>query len=284
MGLLLGVLALYPDDPSVRAVNRWALPLGVGALALLGLFGWRSSRVASPLLPAALTGRPAFWLSLSANAFTGAALMVALVDVPVLARGVYGIDQNAAGLLLVRFLAGIPVGALLGGLVSARLGRRLPVVAGFAAAAAMFWLMSGWGAHQDRTDPLGVLVTLFAGGLGFGLVIAPLSALVIELGGSAEHGVAAAAFVVARTLGMLAGLSGLTAFGLRRFYVILASFGPCAGSSLSAQLTCLELHVRDALLREYQEIFGVAAGLCLLACLLALLSLSGRTAPTAAPG
>src|SRR5437764_11694862 len=50
LGLGLGalVLALYPDAPSVRAVNYWWLPLSVLAAALLGGYLWRQLRRLEP--------------------------------------------------------------------------------------------------------------------------------------------------------------------------------------------------------------------------------------------
>jgi hypothetical protein len=86
---------------------------------------------------------------------------------------------------------------------------------------------------------------------------------------------------------MLAGLSALTAFGLRRFYEILSGLSAsCQQPRLSERVNCLEQAVAVALLREYQAVFLVAAGLCLLAALVAVLSLrparSGSVA--AAPG
>jgi len=47
-------------------------------------------------------------------------VMTALVDVPILGRAVFGLDQLQAGNLLVRFLAGVPVGALAGGFLAGR--------------------------------------------------------------------------------------------------------------------------------------------------------------------
>ena len=66
-------------------------------------------------------------------------------------------------------------------------------------------------------------LALAACGLGFGIVIAPLAAAVLTLTRCENHGLASSLVVLARTLGMLIGLSTLTAFGLHRFHQILGS-------------------------------------------------------------
>src|SRR5260370_16262609 len=161
-----------------------------------------------------------------ANVLIGAALMVALVDVPVLGRLVFSLDQLGSGLLLSRFLAGIPVGAVLGGWLAGRLGGRVVAVAGMVLSAAAFLQMSTWPANALALH-LGPLrqadVALAPCGLGFGLVIAPLTAALLPLPPAPAHGLATSLVVLARTMGMLVGLSALTAFGLYRFHQILAT-------------------------------------------------------------
>ena len=108
--------------------------------------------------------------------------MVVLLDVPVLARAVFDIDQLHAGLLLTQFLIGIPVGALAGGWLAGRAGGRPVAVAGLAVAAVGFVLMTRWQAdeltrHFGRLREADLVLGLC--GLGFGLVIAPLAYLLI---------------------------------------------------------------------------------------------------------
>jgi len=285
LGLLL--LGLYPDDPSHRAVNAYALPLLAGAAIALGLFGWRQVRLLDPLLPRELLLARPFLGSLLANLLLGGALMVVLLDVPVLARGVFDIDQLHAGLLLTQFLVGIPVGALAGGWLAGRVGGRPVAVAGLALAAVGFVLMTRWQADElaRHSGPLREAdLVLGLCGLGFGLVIAPLAAAVLDATRRREHGLASSLVVLSRTSGMLLALSALTAFGLHRFYALLATYPPPSGNDLHAQLKLLEQHVTSALVEEYHEIFAIAAGLCLLAALVALVSLGGRRPVSAEPG
>ena len=76
----------------------------------------------------------------------------------------------------------------------------------------------------------------------------------------------------------LLGLSALAAFGIRRFYELFNQSplpAPAPGSSLAAQAAALQAHAATALLQEYHEIFSITAGICLLAALVALATLSG---------
>jgi MFS family permease len=272
VGLGLVVVALYPDDPDHRATSALFIPAGALGLLVLAAYGRRQLRRLEPLIPRDLLRSPRFIGASAANLLIGAALMVALVDVPVLGRLVFNLDQLGSGLLLTQFLLGIPVGAVLGGFLSSRLGGRPTAVAGMMLSAAAFVQMSGWQSNELSLH-LGALrqvdVALGVCGLGFGVVIAPLTAAVLELTRAQSHGLATSLVVLARTMGMLVGLSALTAFGLNRFHQILGT--PVLNdTSLRARIDHLARLVAAAFLQEYREIFSVAAVLCVLSALIIL--------------
>ena len=274
-GLGLLVLALYPDDPANRATGALFVPAGAASLVILGVYAWRQVRQLEPLIPRPLLRSAAFVGSSLANLIVGAALMVALVDVPILGRLVFNLDELNSGLLLTRLLAGVPVGALLGGLLSARIGLRVTAVLGLGCSAIAFWQMSAWPAGELGLH-LGPFrqadVALAACGLGFGVVIAPLAASVLNLARTETHGLASSLVVLARTLGMLVGLSALTAFGLHRFHQILGS--PVVNDpTVRERVDHLARLVSAAFLQEYREIFAIAAGLCMMAALVAVATL-----------
>jgi MFS family permease len=138
--------------------------------------------------------------------------------------------------------------------------------------------MSGW-----RADELALHwgpvrqadIALAACGLGFGVVIAPLTAAVLGLTRSQSHGLATSLVVLARTVGMLIGLSALTAFGLYRFHQILGT--PVLNDpDLRARIKHLAALVADAFLREYREIFLIAAGLCVAAAVVIVITVQPR--------
>jgi MFS family permease len=280
LGLGLAVVALYPDDPGRRAVNANAVPFGLAAAVVLAAFAWRQARHLSPLVTRDLLRSRAFGGSMTTNLLAGGALIVALVDVPVLARGVYDLDTLHSGLLLSRLLLGIPVGALAGGWLAGRLGARATSAAGLLVAGTAFVLMSGWDLRELSTAGLRASAELAACGTGFGLVIAPLSLAVLDRAAAEEYGLASSLVVLSRTVGMVLVLSALTALGLARLQSIVATrhcdtltAGP---GGLRDKLTAYETCLRGALLQEYREIFLVAAGLCALAALVALITLPSR--------
>ena len=268
-GLGALVFALYPDDPEHRAVNSLFLPAGLVAIALLGGYGWRQLRRLEPLIPRDLLRSPAFGGATLANVLIGAALIVTLVDVPILGRLVFNLGALDSGLLLTQFLVGVPVGAVAGGVVAARIGNRITGAAGMAVSAAAFLQMSTWTANELslRLGPVSQAdLALAACGIGFGLVIAPLTVGVLALTRGESHGLATSLVVLARTMGMLVGLSALTAFGLYRFHQILGT-PVLTDPNLHDRVKHLERLVGAAFLQEYREIFVIAAALCLAALL-----------------
>ena len=227
LGAALGgvIVAFASADPEVAVLSRSGLGWLAGSAVAAVLFGWRQRVASQPLVPrGALRPRPA-WGAVAVSFFVGAALIAALVDIPFFARlTVYPDSQLDAALVLVRFLAALPVGALLGGWLTRRFAPGPVAAVGMAMAAAAFVLMAGW----DDESLLSVAATgpLVLGGLGFGLAIAPVNAALLAATDRSVHGVTSALLVVARMVGMLVGISALTTIGLRRFYSVSSSIPP----------------------------------------------------------
>ena len=275
-GLL--VLALYPDDPEHRATNALTIPAGAAAVVVLVGYAWRHVRQLEPLIPRDLLRSRTFAGVVSANLLIGAALIVTLVDVPLLGRLVFSQTQLDSGLLLTQFLIGVPLGAVVGGWLAGRAGNLPTAAIGLTLSAIAFALMAGWQANELtlRAGPLRQAdLTLAVCGSGFGLVIAPLTAAVLALTRGQSHGLATSLVVLARTMGMLVGLAALTAFGLYRFNQILGTpvlYDP----DLRSRVKHLERLVAAAFLQEYREIFLIAVGLCVLAAIVIAFALPPR--------
>ncbi|HSK26520.1 MAG TPA: MFS transporter [Jiangellales bacterium] len=272
------VLAFATADATVELVSpRAPLYLGVAALAALGL-ALRQRRAADPVLPLDRLRHPAAWGAMLVSLLMGAALIATMVQVPVYARtALTGETQLDAALELMRFLVGMPVGALLGGwLVRHRSGAAL-AGAGMGLAAAGLLHTTTWdlGTIDGRTDDLVLLVA----GLGFGLAIAPVNAALLAATPSSVHGRATALLVLARTIGKLVGLSALTALGLRAFYRAQADVPSPGLLCPTTPLDCppyAEALQRTVLAQVHASLAGAAA-CAALAAVLALLLLRGRS-------
>jgi len=137
--------------------------------------------------------------------------------------------------------------------------------------AVAFWRMSTWDAHS--LDHPVERLSLVLGGLGFGLAIAPVNAVLLGHTADAVHGVASALLIVARMVGMLLGISALTTIGLRAFYRASDSIPPAAELCRGKATLCQAYKdaVRDAGITQLHAVFIGAAVCALTAALLALL-------------
>ncbi|HZI96001.1 MAG TPA: MFS transporter, partial [Actinomycetales bacterium] len=277
LGLALGgvVLAFAQADPSRQVVSDDGPLLLLGTAVCALLFALRQRRARSPLVPHGTLRHPAAAGALAVNLFVGAALVAALVDVPVFARATrYPDSQLGAALVLVQLLVALPVGAVAGGWLCQRLPPRVVAAAGMAFAATGFAAMTQW--DEGALDGVGSTLALVVTGLGFGLAIAPVNAALLAATRPAVHGIASSLVVVARTVGMLVGLALLTAVGLRVFYARQAEIGSpltlCPGSP--ADCPAYEIASRAALLDELHAIFAGAGACALVAAVLAAVLLA----------
>ena len=279
------ILAFATADPKVQVFSdqgRWYL---LGAAVASVAFVVHLRRASDPLLPrGALRDRPA-WGSVVVSFLIGAALIAALIDVPLFARTTtYQDSQLLAALVLVRFLVAMPVGAVVGGYLTRVLPAGVITAVGMVMAATGFVLMSRWGV--DALESWTATVPLVVGGLGFGLALAPVNAAVLAHTADAVHGLASAMVVVARMVGMLVGISALTTIGLRRYYAEQADIPPIQDVCPAGTTRCAEYSdlLRAAGIAQEQTVFVGAAGCALLAAVLALVLLRGADTRAAGHG
>jgi MFS family permease len=275
----LATWGLYNPAPDGKQVlPSYGLPLLLGALvAAIAFFVWEKFARTRLIEPAGVHFRP-FLAALGASLAAGAALMVTLVNVELFGQGVLGLDKNGAAGLLLRFLIALPIGALLGGWIATKVGDRIVAFAGLLIAAGGYWLISKWpvdllaARHDLGLFTVPALDTdLAIAGLGLGLVIGPLTSATLRVVPAAHHGIASAAVVVSRMIGMLIGIAALSAWGLYRFNQILASLPSATGNNLKERLAAQAARVRVAYVMQYGEIFGITATVCVVGALLALL-------------
>jgi MFS family permease len=278
----LAVVGLYNANPDGKhALPSYGPPLIVAAIAFAVIFFvWERFSRTKLIEPTGVHFRP-FLSALGSSLCAGAALMVTLVDVELFAQGVLGKDQDHAALMLLWFLAALPIGALLGGAIATKIGDRAVAFVGLLIAAGGYWLISKWSVNLlDQKHDIFGLVSLPAlhsdlavAGIGLGLVIAPLTSASLRAVPSAQHGIASAAVVVARMTGMLIGVAALSAWGFYRLPQLVAKLASevPANAGLAERVLHQATLYRQAFAGMYGEIFQVTVVVCVVGALLGLL-------------
>ena len=237
-GLGAIIIAFASAEPESNAISPSAPVLLPLAALAAGAFAWRQRTAAQPLIPrGALINRPA-WGALIVSFFIGSSLIAALVDIPFFARlTIYQDSQLNAALVLVRFLIALPVGAVLGGWLLRHVHPAVLTSIAMIVSGLAFLHMATW--DRYALNSVGETISLVIAGLGFGLAIAPVNAVLLESTEDAVHGVASALLIVSRMVGMLIGISALTTIGLHEFYAASADIPPatqlCGGAATACR-------------------------------------------------
>jgi MFS family permease len=283
-GLGLLVAGLHNPEPDRSPLPPWGVPVIVAGFAVLAGFVLWEVRARTRLLDLSGARRGPLLATLAVSFLSGAALMVTLVDVQLVAQSLLGEDSFGGALILLRFLVALPVAAVLGGMLARRVGERWPMAAGMAVAAVGYLLIAGWPADLAAASygPLPRMdVDLAVTGFGLGLVIAPVSSAGLRAVSAAQHGVASAAVVVARMMGMLLGIAALSAWGFHRFQALTGDLSMPLPFGLPPeearrQVAAYQAALQEALRTEYREIFLITAVLCALGAVAALAVRGGR--------
>ncbi len=259
LGLALAVLTFaLVDDPNARrpAVATVALLASAGGIA--AIWAWYERRIPEPMLRFELFRPRPVQAATLASFLVGVGLIVTLISVPLFVNLVLVESPLEGGLTLMRFTVAVPVGALLGGWLATRLELRATAVLGMALAAVGFAGLQAW--DRELSQALRTVPQL-VGGLGFGLVIAPLAAAVLQHVDEAHRATASAWLTLSRVTGMLVGAALLTSTGLGRFYA--------RAGSLDFESPEFTLLVAEAQVSTFREVFIAAGALMLAAALVA---------------
>ncbi len=268
-------LALARVDSPDTLFLAYILSASVAFLAFI----IRQRLTDSPLLPLSMFRSRSFASSNIVHLLVGAALIIAMVTIPLMANTVLQKSALEGGLTLMRMTLAIPIGAALGGLACQRVDIRIPTTIGLALIALGFWLMSSWG--TDIADPA-MSLHLAAAGLGFGILIAPISLAALNSVSSELRGTASATITAMRVVGMTFGLAALTAWGTERFQQLVVGLElPLAIPGETAQQTQARVHefesaLTDAGLSVFNEFFLIAMAVSLIAILPAMFMILRR--------
>lgn len=198
--------------------DSWLRWFYVVAVVALVSFVWRQRTTEDPLIDFALFRGRNLTVAVAINFLVGAALVIAMVDVPLFVNVVeIDVARSAviAGWVLSSLTAAMAISSYLGGRYTESTWYRPPVVAGLAIATTAYVAI---GLSWDVDIAYGTMaVQLALLGIGLGLVIAPTSAAVVDEAPVERRGTAAGVVVMLRLVGFSVGLSGLTAYGLWRF-------------------------------------------------------------------
>lgn len=217
-----------------------------------------------PMVELSLFKRWPFSASALVSLLVGAALIIAMVNIPLFIATVLGGQPIDSGLALLRLTAMIPLGAISGGWLCARITYRLTAILGLIFTATGFWLMHLW---PIQVNWLQITISAVIGGFGFGLVIAPIATTAINAVSNRQMGMGSSVVTVLRMVGMILGLALLTSWGLARFHNLLLAFKPPAGVIPFSDIynKALAHYAIFAAHEVYTSIFLAAGFICLIA-------------------
>ena len=262
LGATLTVVTIGLSQRAIFSLDS-AFPyimLALGA-ALAIAFVFIERRSAHPLIAPFLYRSRAFVSANMTQLMAGMSLIIALVGVPLMANTIMEKGDWESALHLARLMVAIPVGAAVGGYILRWTPARPIVITGLVLIGIGLLFMSGW---ERDVDELRLTAPLLMAGLGFGLILPPISVTALSAAPSDYWGTAASLVTAARMVGMAMGLAALSAWGIERFYSLTAgmSIGPSLDEAGEALI--------GAGVSVFQDLFMIAGLISLLAILPAL--------------
>jgi EmrB/QacA subfamily drug resistance transporter len=235
-------------------------------------------KVRWPVVDLSLFKRFPFSASSFVSLLVGAALIIAMADIPIFVDTVLNRPVLDSGLALMRMTIMIPIGALLGGWLCSRVSCRVTGIIGLLFAAAGFYLMSRWPMDVGWTQ---ITISTVTAGLGFGLVIAPISTTAINAAREQQAGIGSAIVTALRMTGMILGLAALTSWALAYFKQLASQYPSLPLTATTAQFVQWSkgyaAHLISSAHMVYSEVFFVTMFVCLIAIIPAIF-LWGRDA------
>jgi MFS family permease len=271
--LILAILFLLAFI-AVELIPRWRVP----RLSLSRRFPFLHVRLVQkthwPVVDLSLFKRFPFSASSLVSLLVGAALIIAMADIPLFVNTVLSRQINEAdlplvsGLALLRMTAMIPVGAFLGGWLCSRISCRFTGVLGLLFVATGFYLMSRWPMNVDWTQ---ITISTVTTGFGFGLVIAPISTTAINAVRATQAGMGAAIVTSLRMVGMMLGLAALTSWALAYFKQLASQFPSLPATATADQFAKWSQDYANHLITSAHAVYSAVFFTTMILCLIAII-------------
>ncbi|MGH2560978.1 MAG: MFS transporter [Thermomicrobiales bacterium] len=251
----------------------YVVPLVVAGLVFFLAFVLWQRRSQDPLVPMRLFEHRIIASALVGNVLIGAALIVTMVDIPVVIALL--VDPDRISVVSATILAPFTVAMAVLSLTGARVARRYSVRTGALSALVLVGVGYGllWLGLRNE-DYVRMVPGLVIAGMGFGLVVAPLGASVIDASPAEDRGATASLTIVARLLGMTVGMSALTGFGVRRLQTLTERAEPIVrgpeestAEFLVRQSAFIESVAIPLSIQVVRETFLIAAAIALVAAI-----------------
>lgn len=284
LGLLAYALTMLgegrAEEPAMGPV--WIAAVA-GLLALAG-FMWRQSVAAHPMMPLTLFASRAFSVANSVTFLVYFALSAVLFFLPMTLISGWGVSQSAASLVFIPITLAVAAMSGWSGRMADTHGAR-PLLVGGAAIVSVAYLGLAVG-FPLQSFALHVVPMMVLMSIGMGLLVSPLSTLVMNAVAESETGLAsgvnnaiarAAGLVAVAAMGVLAAAvysAGYSAADLAGEASVWTGFGEAPAESLTAADDMIRRQATNA---AFMAVAYVTAALAGIAAVIALVFLPGRT-------
>lgn len=234
--LLLGLVEAGRSASWLRASVLGLLLLSA---ALLVVFLLIERRASDPVIPLGLFGNPMVRAASATGFLSGMAMFGAITYVPLFMQAVTGTTATQAGFVLTPFTIGWVVCSIIGARLALRVGYRGVVITGMAMLALAFLLFTGW---TETLTRLAAARDIVLGGIGMGLIFAPMLIAVQNAVPRSVLGSATSLNTFFRTIGGAVGVAVMGSVMAHRLQVELGALLAAAPARLRDSLAELAAH------------------------------------------
>ena len=198
------------------------------------------------------------------NILYGSSLIIIMVTVPLMANTVLMGTYLDGGLMLTRMTIMIAIGAIIGGFLSRKYTLSYIMIPSLILCSISAWLMSTW--TETISDPL-MSIHLGLAGLGFGLLIAPITLGAINNAPKALEGTVSGLIIASRFLGMALGIAALSVWGAGKFQELISGINIATSNQATpiSQITEYEASLIEAGISLFSNFYIASSIICLIA-------------------